>query len=72
MTVLDDIIAGVRDDLDARMAAVPLDDVKGLASRMPAPRDAEGVLRQPGVGVIAEVKRASPSKAAAVADATPC
>lgn len=62
MTVLDDIITGVRDDLESRMAAMPLDDLKALASRMPPPRDAEAVLREPGVGVIAEVKRASPSK----------
>ena len=62
MTVLDDIIAGVRDDLDVRMTATPLDDVKAAAARMPAPRDAELILREPGVGVIAEVKRASPSK----------
>jgi indole-3-glycerol phosphate synthase len=62
MTVLDDIIAGVRADLDLRMETVPLDEVKAAAARMPAPRDAEGLLREPGVGVIAEVKRASPSK----------
>ena len=62
MTVLDDIIAGVRDDLDVRMTATPLDDLKAAAARMPAPRDAELILREPGVGVIAEVKRASPSK----------
>lgn len=62
MTVLDDIISGVRIDLDARMSSVPLDDLKLAASRMPPPRDAAGILREPGVGVIAEVKRASPSK----------
>ncbi len=62
MTVLDDIVAGVRDDLDVRMTTVPLDDVKAAAARMTAPRDAELLLREPGVGVIAEVKRASPSK----------
>ena len=62
MTVLDDIMSGVRSDLDLRMASVPLDELKAQASRMPAPRDAESRLREPGVGVIAEVKRESPSK----------
>ena len=62
MSVLDDIIAGVRAELDARMAEVPLDRLKECAERKPAPLDAEAVLREPGVGVIAEVKRASPSK----------
>lgn len=62
MSVLDDIIAGVRDDLELRMETTPLDDVKAAAARMPVPRDAESLLREPGVGVIAEVKRASPSK----------
>lgn len=62
MSVLDDIIAGVREDLDARMSALSLDALKAQAARMPEPRDAECVLREPGVGVIAEVKRASPSK----------
>ena len=33
MTVLDDIIAGVRDDLDVRMTATPLDDLKAAAAR---------------------------------------
>ncbi len=62
MTVLDDIIAGVRIDLDERMASVPLDHLKECAARKPDPRDAEAILREPGVGVIAEVKRASPSR----------
>lgn len=62
MSVLDDIIAGVRVDLDARMAAMPLDQLKECAARKPDPQDAEAILREPGVGVIAEVKRASPSR----------
>lgn len=61
MTVLDAIVAGVREDLAARMAEVSLDDLKDRASRQPQARDAESVLRGGGVRVIAEVKRASPS-----------
>lgn len=60
--VLDEIIAGVREDVEARQRLVPLEEVKKLASVAVAPHDAYAVLRQQGVGVIAEVKRASPSK----------
>ena len=62
MTVLDDILVGVRADLDERRARTSLDDIKAKAARVPDPIDAESVLRSPGVGVIAEIKRASPSK----------
>ena len=63
-TVLDDIVAGVREDVKAREARVPLDVVKKQAASSRAARDALAVLRAPGVGVIAEVKRRSPSKGA--------
>ncbi|MFC6238668.1 indole-3-glycerol phosphate synthase TrpC [Longivirga aurantiaca] len=70
MTVLDDILAGVREDLAARQEATSLDELKRLAAARPAAIDAEAVLRQDGVAVIAEVKRSSPSKGqlAAIAD----
>lgn len=64
MNVLDTIVAGVREDLEVRMAATPLDEMKRRAERAPRVRDAEAVLRAPGVSVIAEVKRASPSRGA--------
>ncbi|MEI8055987.1 MAG: indole-3-glycerol phosphate synthase TrpC [Actinomycetes bacterium] len=62
MTVLDDILVGVRADLAERQARVSLDDLKEMVARRPAALDAEAVLRGDGVSVIAEVKRASPSK----------
>lgn len=61
-TVLDDILAGVRADLEQRMTAVPLDELKERSSSAPRPLDAEATLRAEGVQVIAEVKRASPSR----------
>ena len=64
MNVLDAILTGVREDLAAREALVPLTQIKARAARAPAPRDVLQVLREPGVGVIAEVKRASPSRGA--------
>ncbi len=62
MNVLDGILQGVRDDLAARESALPLAQVKVAAAKAPAPRPVLDILREPGVGVIAEVKRASPSK----------
>jgi indole-3-glycerol phosphate synthase len=62
VSVLDEILVGVRADLAERQAAVPLDDLKERAAHRSSPSDALAVLRQPGVGVIAEVKRASPSR----------
>jgi indole-3-glycerol phosphate synthase len=60
--VLDEILAGVREDVASRQAQLPLDRVKDLACAAAPPRDAYAVLRAPGVGVIAEVKRSSPSR----------
>jgi indole-3-glycerol phosphate synthase len=70
VTVLDEILAGVREDLAARQLRVPLAAVRDQAAAAPAARDAYAILRQAGVGVIAEVKRASPSrgKLAEIAD----
>jgi indole-3-glycerol phosphate synthase len=60
--ILDEILAGVREDLELRQQRVPLDEVKRRAAAAPPPRDAHAALRRPGVAVIAEVKRSSPSK----------
>ena len=64
MTVLDDIVAGVREDVATREAATPLAEVKAAARAARPARDALAALRAPGVGVIAEVKRRSPSRGA--------
>ncbi|MFN8126893.1 MAG: indole-3-glycerol phosphate synthase TrpC [Candidatus Nanopelagicales bacterium] len=62
MTVLDDILAGVRVDVERRMEQTPLDELKERTLHVPHPRDAAAVLRSDGVKVIAEVKRSSPSR----------
>jgi indole-3-glycerol phosphate synthase len=60
--VLEEILAGVREDVAARQALIPLGRVRELAEATAPAIDAYAVLRKPGVGVIAEVKRSSPSK----------
>lgn len=68
-TVLDSIVAGVREDLDQRMAELPLPQMRRRALE-PAPAvDAYAALSggradRAGVRIIAEVKRSSPSKGA--------
>lgn len=63
MTVLDDIVAGVREDLARREAEVPLAQMRERASEQAPARDAVAALRSDdAVTVIAEVKRSSPSK----------
>ncbi|NKE61258.1 indole-3-glycerol phosphate synthase TrpC [Lentzea sp. PSKA42] len=64
MTVLESILEGVREDLAAREAQLSFDVVKERAAKAAPPLDVMSVLRGPNVGVIAEVKRRSPSKGA--------
>ena len=72
MTVLDDILAGVREDLVERQAHTSLEDLQALAAHRPSALPAESVLRDnDAVQVIAEVKRSSPSKGALAAIADP-
>jgi indole-3-glycerol phosphate synthase len=62
MTVLDEILAGVRVDLAERQVAVGLDRLKELAHRQDPALDPMLQYRGEGISVIAEVKRASPSR----------
>nr|WP_029135733.1 indole-3-glycerol phosphate synthase TrpC [Nakamurella lactea] len=62
MNVLDALIEGVRADLAAREAVIPLAEIKAMAQAARPALPVLPVLREPGVGVIAEVKRSSPSR----------
>ena len=66
MSVLDDIIVGVRQDLKEREDRVPLSRVKEMEQSVPEAKDALGALRNRdgAVKIISEVKRSSPSKGA--------
>jgi indole-3-glycerol phosphate synthase len=72
VSVLDDILVGVRADLAERQAARGLEEVKEEARLAPSARNAVDALRPSGeeaarVTVIAEVKRSSPSRGALAA-----
>jgi indole-3-glycerol phosphate synthase len=71
VSVLNEILDGVRADLAARQQDVTLDQLKEMAGRAPSPKDPMAVLKGEDVAVIAEVKRASPSKGAMAAIADP-
>jgi indole-3-glycerol phosphate synthase len=77
VSVLDDIVDGVRADLVSRQQSVPLERLQELAARRSPALDARpslcGPVSQPGRGVqvVAEVKRSSPSKGALAAIADP-
>jgi indole-3-glycerol phosphate synthase len=64
MTILDRIVDYKRtEELPRRMRELPLETLQARAAATPAPRDFVTALRSaPGVALIGEVKRASPSK----------
>ncbi|MFL6154459.1 MAG: indole-3-glycerol phosphate synthase TrpC [Marmoricola sp.] len=62
MSVLDDIVAGVRADLAVRRAEVPEPALRQRLSEIAPALDPMPAFRAPGLSVIAEVKRRSPSK----------
>lgn len=64
MSVLDDIVAGVREDTGRRRASVSEADLRAALADVDPARDPMPHLRGAGTSVIAEVKRRSPSKGA--------
>jgi indole-3-glycerol phosphate synthase len=73
-TILDEILAKKRQEVDARKARVGMDLIELKISRTPPPRDFLTALRREAdepVRVIAELKRASPVKGVFVPDYNP-
>jgi indole-3-glycerol phosphate synthase len=59
---LDKIVAEKRKELQKRQKAVPLSALEDAIAQKPAPIDLAEALKGDGVSLIAEIKRASPSK----------
>lgn len=70
-TILDEIMAYHREQLPKIMREVPLEDLRAFASVAPPPNDFYAALKAPGVSLIAECKKASPSKGLMVPDYDP-
>ena len=59
---LEKILATTREDVEARKRKLPLAALAEAAAAMPAGRSLVEAIGSPGMSVIAEIKRASPSK----------
>ena len=73
MSVLDEIVANTRAEVARRRTAIPRSSLERRCAEAPPARDFEGALRPPpgAVRLIAEVKRASPSRGVLARDLDP-
>ena len=69
--MLDEIMAHHREQLPKTMAEVPFADLRAMTMVAPRPRDFAAAVRAAGVSLIAECKKASPSKGLLVRDYDP-
>ncbi len=68
---LDGIVQQKREDVVRQKKAVPLKDLQGQIEGLPPPLDFGAALKGSGIRLIAEIKRASPSKGALAPDLDP-
>jgi indole-3-glycerol phosphate synthase len=69
--ILDQIYADNRGELEARKRSFPLEELKRAASEQPPPLDFASALRGDRIRLIAEVKKASPSRGIICSDFNP-
>lgn len=62
--ILDDILENKRREVAERVKREPIERVAQRAALAPKARDFKAALRQPGVSIVAEIKRQSPAKGA--------
>ncbi len=62
MTILDRIVTDVRDNLSVRKREVSLNDLREKNESPSSTKDFLAALKEPGIGIIAEIKQRSPSK----------
>jgi indole-3-glycerol phosphate synthase len=72
-TILERIVADKRDEVTARQRTTPRAELERRCAGLPPTRDFEGALRPAGapVALVAEVKKASPSRGVLAADLDP-
>jgi len=69
--ILDDICAHKREEVEAQRKLVPLFEMEDRIERRRQPRNFRDALRKPGISLIAEVKRASPTMGTVLGDVDP-
>ena len=70
-TILDAIVASKRREIELARQQTPGAELERRVASLPPMRDFEGALRRPGMQIIAEVKKASPSAGLIRADFDP-
>lgn len=69
--ILERIVAGNLAELETRKRSLPLDELERMARKQTLPLDFAEALRSNSIGLIAEVKKASPSRGIIRADFNP-